>query len=153
MLHLVQFVDLVLQTLLQLLGVFLLLDADKFKSVNDTHGHSVGDKVIIGIASCLEKTFRESDVVFRLGGDEFAVFAAGLTDKTCATRVIDRLFRNVEAMDIPELPDRRVTVSIGAAFYLADRNVSFEALYERADSGTYESKKQAGNAVTFSPII
>ena len=54
--------------------MFCLIDCDKFKSINDTYGHSVGDKVIIAVAEKLRKTCRDSDVVLRLGGDEFAIF-------------------------------------------------------------------------------
>ena len=60
-------------------GMFCLLDVDKFKLINDTFGHGVGDKVIIAIADCLKASFRKGDVVMRLGGDEYAVFADGIT--------------------------------------------------------------------------
>ena len=62
-------------------GMFCLMDADKFKSINDNFGHAVGDKVIIAIADCLRKSFRDSDVVFRLGGDEFAAYAMDVKDE------------------------------------------------------------------------
>ena len=130
-------------------GMFCLLDADKFKSINDNYGHGVGDKVIIAIAECLKKTFRDTDVVFRLGGDEFAVYADGVNDEDIGQRIIERLFGNIEAIDIAELGDRKISVSVGGTFYPADHNDSFEALYARADSGLYESKKVVGNHVTF----
>ncbi len=56
-------------------GMFILLDIDSFKQINDHFGHVVGDLVITAVADALRRTFRDSDVVFRLGGDEFAVFA------------------------------------------------------------------------------
>lgn len=62
-------------------GLLCLLDCDKFKSINDTYGHVVGDKVIIAIADTLRKSCRDDDVVLRLGGDEFAVFIPGMLDK------------------------------------------------------------------------
>ncbi len=55
---------------------------DKFKSINDTYGHAVGDKVIIAIADTLRKSCRDDDVVLRLGGDEFAVFIPGMLIKS-----------------------------------------------------------------------
>ena len=134
-------------------GMFVLLDADRFKSVNDDFGHGVGDKVIIALAECMKKTFRDSDIVFRLGGDEFAAFATGVEDEEIGGRIIDRLFKNVEAIDIPELQGRKIEVSVGASFYPADRNDSFEELYARADRGTYESKKEKGNRVTFNDYM
>lgn len=130
-------------------GMFCLLDADKFKSINDNFGHSVGDKVICAIAKCMEKTFRGSDIVFRLGGDEFAAFSEGVVSEEIGEKILERLFDNVSRINIPELEGRKISLSVGASFYPATREDSFEALYNRADSGTYESKKSEGNAFTF----
>ncbi len=130
-------------------GMFCLLDADKFKTINDTYGHAVGDKVIIAIADCLQTTFRDSDVVFRLGGDEFAVFAEGVNDTEIAENIMERLFCNLGKITIPELGERKICVSAGGTFYPANRNDSFEALYARSDAGLYESKKTEGSHVTF----
>ena len=130
-------------------GMFCLLDADKFKSINDNFGHSVGDKVICAIAKCMEKTFRGSDIVFRLGGDEFAAFSEGVVSEEIGEKIIERLFDNISKVDIPELEGRKIALSVGASFYPATREDSFEALYNRADSGTYVSKKSEGNAFTF----
>lgn len=130
-------------------GMFFLLDIDKFKSVNDTYGHAVGDKVIIAVANCLKKSFRDSDVVMRLGGDEFAVYASGITNEASAKKVLDRFFNNINALEIEELGERKITISLGAVFYNADHNANFDELYHNADKCTYESKKSSGNAYTF----
>ena len=130
-------------------GMFLLMDADHFKSVNDNYGHGVGDKVIIAIADCMKSTFRDSDVVFRLGGDEFAAFVSGVDTEEVGENVINRFFKNIDGINIPELGDRKIQMSVGATFYPADRNDSFEEMYKRADAGTYESKKTEGNCFTF----
>ncbi len=130
-------------------GMFCLMDADKFKSINDTYGHAVGDKVLIAVADCLQTTFRDSDVVFRLGGDEFAVFAEGVNDIEIGEHIMERLFNNLGKITIPELEGRKICISAGGTFYPANRNDSFEALYARSDSGLYESKKTEGNCVTF----
>ena len=130
-------------------GMFCLMDADRFKSINDTYGHSVGDKVIIAIADCLKKTFRESDIVFRLGGDEFAVFSEGVTSEEIGRSIFNRLFRHIDMVKIPELKERKIEISVGAVFYPATKEDSFEAMYQRADRGTYKSKKISGNMVTF----
>ena len=130
-------------------GMFCLMDADKFKSINDNFGHAVGDKVIIEIANCLKKTFRDTDIVFRLGGDEFSVFADEVNDEEIGQRIFERLFDNLKKIDIPELGDREIQLSVGATFYPADKNDSFEELYKRADDGLYQSKKVEGNFVTF----
>lgn len=59
--------------------MFVLLDVDEFKGINDRFGHDVGDKVIIGLAACMTSAFRTTDTLMRLGGDEFIAFAPGMT--------------------------------------------------------------------------
>lgn len=59
-------------------NAFFLIDLDDFKTINDTYGHPVGDKVIRLVAESLESTFRCSDIIFRLGGDEFGALAIGV---------------------------------------------------------------------------
>lgn len=130
-------------------GMFIVLDVDRFKSINDVFGHSVGDKAIIALADGIKAAFRESDLVFRLGGDEFAVFAADVLDRETGTAVIERLFRRLEGIHIAEMGGKQFTVSAGAAFYRAGTDDSFEALYERADAGCYQSKTREGNFVSF----
>ena len=135
-------------------GMFCLMDADKFKSINDNYGHGVGDKVIIAIANCLKNTFRTYDITMRLGGDEFAVYAVGIVDDEIGKNVINRLFRKIDDILIPELGDRRITISLGSALFNAEENPTFEELYKRADLGTYESKKVQGNCHTcYSPEL
>lgn len=130
-------------------GMFCLMDADKFKSINDNYGHDVGDKVIIEIARCLQKAFRDNDIVLRLGGDEFAAFAVGVTDEKIGNKIIERFFNCIDEIDIPELGDRKICVSVGAALYLQEDHYSFDEIYKKADTCTYLSKKVQGNKVTF----
>ena len=130
-------------------GVFFLLDADKFKSINDTYGHDVGDQVIISIADSLKKSFRGEDIVMRLGGDEFAVYAPGVLSEEAADRVIGRLFSTIDAIDIPALGDRKICVSLGAAFWRNAEALSFDELYKRSDLKLYDSKLVEGNRVNY----
>ncbi len=130
-------------------GLFILLDADKFKSINDTYGHDVGDMVIIAIADALRGSFRGEDILMRLGGDEFAVYAPGIVNKNAATRVVERLFAALDATHIPELKERKIFVSLGAAFWNGVEQVSFDELYKRSDESLYDSKKVEGNYVNF----
>lgn len=129
-------------------GMFCLLDADKFKSINDNYGHAAGDKVIKAIADCLKKTFRESDVVMRLGGDEFSAYAIGIITKETGLKIIERFFHEIDCIDIPELKDRKISISMGTAFYYGNDD-TFETIYKRADECTYMSKKHEGSYVTF----
>jgi diguanylate cyclase (GGDEF)-like protein len=130
-------------------GMFCLLDADKFKSINDNYGHDVGDKVIKSIAECLKQTFRNTDVTMRLGGDEFAVYVVGVVNQTYGEVFIENFFDEIDAIEIPELGTRKITVSLGAAFFTVDENFSFAEIYKHADSAAYESKKFTGNHYTF----
>lgn len=130
-------------------GLFFLLDADKFKSINDNYGHDVGDQVIISIADAIRNSFRDGDILMRLGGDEFAIYAPGVCDMEAAKRVVRRFFMAIDAIDIPSLGDRKVCVSLGAAFWTTDESLSFDELYKRADTKLYDSKAVEGNQVTF----
>ena len=130
-------------------GMLAILDADHFKSINDTYGHQVGDEVIIAIANCMKNSFRDADVVMRLGGDEFSLFLSGMTDRALAEQVLSRFIDNIHAINIPQITDRKIEVSIGAAFLDQEQIKDFESLYKKADSGVYESKKTEGSCVTF----
>ncbi len=130
-------------------GMFCLFDLDDFKSINDNYGHDIGDKVLISVATCLANTFRENDVVYRLGGDEFAVFTENINDSKTGEGVVERFFNGLGDIDIPELGDRKINISGGGSFYPEGKGDTFEALYKRADTAVYESKKHSGNYITF----
>ncbi|SFB83519.1 sensor domain-containing diguanylate cyclase [Butyrivibrio sp. YAB3001] len=130
-------------------GMFILFDADKFKSINDTFGHEAGDCVLIAIADCMKHSFRERDIVLRLGGDEFAVYAPLVYDKESARPIIERFMKAIDDINLPEINGRKICVSLGVAFYQQDDIFTFEELYKRADSCTYESKKVQGSFVTY----
>ena len=130
-------------------GMFCLMDADKFKSINDNYGHDVGDKVIKAIAECLKKSFRSVDITMRLGGDEFAAYVTGVTGEPYGKTIIEKFFDEINTIEIPELGDRKISISLGAAFFTVGENLSFAEVYKRADSSAYESKKTSGNFYTF----
>ena len=130
-------------------GMFILLDADHFKSINDNSGHGVGDKVIVSIAHALKKTFRENDVVLRLGGDEFAAFAPGISSPVNGRSIVDDLIKCVTEIEIPEMKGRKIEISVGVAFYQMYDTFPFEELYKRADRCTYLSKKHLGSYATY----
>ena len=107
-------------------GMFMLMDVDKFKSINDNYGHDVGDKVLIAIADCLKKSFRDNDIVMRLGGDEFAAYAPTVLNEKVGQQIIDRFFDNIDKIKIPELGDRKICISMGVAFYHPNDEYSFD---------------------------
>ena len=127
--------------------MFCLFDANKFKSINDGYGHSAGDKVLIEIANCLKKTFRDTDILIRLGGDEFVVFAQGIESQKIGTQVLDRFMNNISNINIPELNGHKISISLGAV--LVSDNEDFPQMYSKADSLMYECKQRGGNAYKF----
>lgn len=127
-------------------GLFLLMDVDDFKSVNDTYGHDVGDLVIVAVADALRNTFREGDIVFRLGGDEYAVYVPGLTDDEARDHLVERIRAEIGRIAIPEMDNRPVVSSIGASYFLAEEGDTFEDLYQRADQEMYEEKRRKKHA-------
>ncbi len=130
-------------------GMLCILDVDKFKNINDDYGHNVGDKVIRGIADVLKQVFGDEDIIFRLGGDEYALYVMNLNDEEAGREIMDRFFKEIAGMDIPELGDNRICVSAGAVFFKDGDKRSFEDLYKLADSGVYESKKFNGSTLKF----
>jgi len=120
----------------------ILLDIDKFKSINDQYGHSIGDVVLREIASVLR--IDSGDRVFRIGGEEFAVILAGCQLKD-ATRVAERLCRQVSSLEVLE-NQQQVTVSAGVAW--AGDPTEHEATFRRADQALYHAKANGRNRVS-----
>jgi diguanylate cyclase (GGDEF)-like protein len=121
-----------------------LLDVDRFKSVNDTHGHAAGDAVLRSVGEYLRREFRGHDVVGRWGGEEFVVGMYGMSRKDAVRRLTDMLerFRREEfqGSDGPF----SVTFSAGVAEYMLDGSL-IDVLCDAADEALYRAKK-AGRA-------
>nr|AHF25605.1 diguanylate cyclase/phosphodiesterase with PAS/PAC sensor(s) [uncultured bacterium Contigcl_23] len=129
-------------------GVFMELDIDHFKAINDTCGHQAGDSAIRAVAESMRNTFRSNDICMRLGGDEFGVFAVGIIREEMAAAIVYRLFEWLDKAEIPELQGEKFSVSVGAALHAGDQASCFDELYAQADSAMYISKKAAGNMLT-----
>jgi len=130
-------------------GMFMMIDADKFKSINDTYGHNVGDEVLIAIANAMKNSFRSGDVLMRIGGDEFAAFSPGVVTKEIGDSLIKRLTDSLRSNHVDALGGQPIRVSIGATFCSDDEDVSFERLYRQADESMYVSKNTEGGSVTY----
>jgi len=118
-------------------------DIDRFKDVNDTHGHLVGDDVLVAVASVMTASVRPSDLACRIGGEEFALVLPA-TDRRPAVQVAARVRAAIENADCAGLP--RVTVSCGVATYPGDAD-SASLLTKRADDAMYAAKRAGRNAV------
>ena len=133
----------------------LLIDVDRFKRINDTHGHPVGDVVLKGLARVIAKTVRATDIVARYGGEEIIVLAPSTPWKT-ARSLAERLRVKIETASFP-VPDQagrkigalRVTVSIGVACFGPDVRDA-RMLIRRADEALYEAKGAGRNRVAVS---
>ncbi len=125
-------------------AMVLYVDLDRFKSVNDSLGHRVGDKLLIEVARRIQGVVRPTDVAARLGGDEYAVLCEDLNTIE-GLAVADRLS---SALGAPVTVDGRevlVTASVGVAF--SGRNLTAQTLIERADAAMYRAKERGRNRV------
>lgn len=126
--------------------IMLLIDGDCFKSVNDTYGHEVGDKVLQRIAAAIKQSFRAEDNVCRYGGDEFVVMMTH-SDSDQKNLIIDRVKKINAILSTPEDGIPPVTISVGIAH---GRNAKYaEELFEHADQALYETKSHGKNGFTF----
>lgn len=124
----------------------LLGDVDHFKSVNDTYGHPIGDKVLRGVADMLAEEAREPDVAARYGGEEFAVILPE-TDTEGARVIAERIRARIEAHTFQtELGPLKVTISIGVATF-PDHGDEKQVLIDRVDRALYAAKHDGRNRV------
>ena len=125
-------------------------DLDDFKSVNDAHGHPVGDTVLREFARALSRSVREVDTAGRWGGEEFLIVLPG-TDGAGATRLAERIREYLEGRTLltPEGVPVRITASFGVAEHAA--GVAFEELVATADAALYEAKRTGKNRVERAP--
>ena len=126
----------------------LMFDADRFKRVNDTHGHLVGDEVLIHVGQTLASGLRPLDLLARYGGEEFAALLPNVTN-TDALAVANRLRHAVESHPPQTAAGvlTEITVSIGVATASADAPPTLLALLERADAALLEAKQSGRNCV------
>ena len=124
----------------------LLIDADKFKEINDTHGHAVGDRVLMKVAATLRDSFRAEDYVCRIGGDEFAVLMVHSTTamKELVRGKIERANRKLRDTS-DGLPP--VSISVGVAF--SDRASATDDIFKDADRALYRMKEAGRGGVEF----
>lgn len=128
---------------------FLAIDIDHFKSINDTHGHAIGDGVLAGVAEHLRQVCRSSDLPVRVGGEEFLVVVAE-SDAPSAMAIAERLRAGIAAkrfVDIVPGVELQVTVSIGVSVFGMHGDTA-AALLRGGDEAMYASKRSGRNRVT-----
>ncbi len=127
----------------------LLLDIDRFKAINDTHGHLVGDKVIRCVADVMKRAVKGWDLVARYGGEEFVILLPS-TPLAGALGVAENIRRAIERTQLIRSSSKetiaRITISIGVAKYRAGE--ALDGFIQRADAALYRSKSGGRNRVT-----
>ncbi len=125
------------------------LDMDGFKEVNDTHGHAVGDDLLIAISRRLQEALRDEDTLARLGGDEFIIILRHLDDTFDVEIILQRILANVSAM--VRIHDYAITVSasLGVTFYPQKETVDAEQLIRQSDQSMYNAKQSGKNRYCF----
>jgi len=126
---------------------FILFDINLFKSINDTHGHPVGDEVIKAISQCITNALRKGEHLFRLGGDEFATFLMHTT-ATTAFEIAKRCLDEISAFDFTKvgMPEP-VRVSIGISHAEGGDKNAFDDLQWQADAAMYAAKRPGADDI------
>lgn len=129
----------------QLVAV-VFMDIDRFKDINDSLGHDIGDKLLKALAQRLRETVRDSDIVVRPGGDEFIIVLPGMVDVLHVHRITQKILDAVvQSLEI-DGNTLCVTASMGVTFY-PDDGLSPEILLRNADVAMYQAKAAGGNGI------
>ena len=125
-------------------GLFLMLDLNDFKSINDTMGHAAGDAILTELGRVLKGNCRENDIVARIGGAEFVMFLPGGFDRQTGKRKIGEIQESLRTVRISTWGIRGIKASIGAALCPED-GMDYGTLYKAADEAMYQAKEQSKN--------
>ena len=121
-------------------STMLMLDIDKFKNINDTYGHDVGDEILKDVTTVASKSIRESDILARFGGEEFTIFLPN-TDYKSAIVVAQKIRTSIESMR--SVQDIKSTISIGVSEVIRD----IDTAIKEADIALYRAKENGRNRV------
>lgn len=124
---------------------YAMIDLDRFKTINDEHGHATGDRLLRNLAMLLKQRLRRSDVVGRYGGDEFAVILPH-TDGATACRVLEEIRDSFSRLP-HSAGNRELTTTLSCGVAVFPAYATAEALAEAADAALYEAKRKGKNRV------
>lgn len=117
------------------------VDIDRFKTINDSLGHHIGDRALLKVAEILRVTFRRSDLIARLGGDDFAVLALEATGED-AKALVKRLRRQVADSNETSKEPYQLSISVGMARYEGDGRATLGGLLDQAEKAMQEEKAE-----------
>lgn len=123
----------------------MFVDLDKFKHVNDTLGHEIGDELLKIVASRLQHCIRAEDIVARLGGDEFVVVLTEIADGCATTQIADKILNRLSEPVIVREHQLAISASIGISEFHGHHQNDIQTLLAQADAAMYRSKQLGGN--------
>lgn len=126
----------------------LFLDLDRFKLVNDTYGHHIGDKLLVEVADVINGCIRASDSICRLGGDEFAILLEEINNVSAIEQVVSKILNRVQQTFSIEQYQISVSTSVGVS-YFKKGDVSANILLIQADEAMYKAKLRGRNQVFY----
>lgn len=118
-------------------GVFIIMDLDNFKEINDSYGHQIGDQVLARFAELLRSIFEGGGIVARIGRDEFAAYLDCLADEEALHAICAEICGKIHGIHVGE---RQLTTCIGAVIIQKDDN--YDSLYRMADDALYQAKRK-----------
>ncbi|MGM9924647.1 MAG: diguanylate cyclase domain-containing protein [Bacillus sp. (in: firmicutes)] len=122
-------------------GVFILIDIDNFKDINDTYGHQTGDDILQQVSAIIQKNIRSTDIAARWGGEELAIYLPRVPIKI-GKSIAERIRARVEGKTVPA-----VTISCGISYWNTTQADTSKELFKRADTVLYEAKNSGKNKV------
>ena len=125
------------------------LDLDGFKAVNDTHGHKVGDDLLVSLSNRMRQSLRDGDTLARLGGDEFVAVLADLDDNTDCLPLLNRLLTAASLPVVVGESTLQVSASLGVTFYPQEEEADADLLMRQADQAMYQAKLSGKNRYQF----
>lgn len=122
----------------------LVLDIDRFKEINDTYGHDIGDEVLKEFAKRVKSALRKNDILARIGGDEFVILLPNLTEEKNVSEIAERIQQCLREEWLIANEKIQITTSIGISFY-NEYDLEEKTLFKNADLALYQAKKKGRN--------
>jgi diguanylate cyclase (GGDEF)-like protein len=132
-------------------SLFLYIDMDDLKWINDHRGHQEGDQALIDLSRILQKTFRDSDIIARMGGDEFVVLLESTIEND--EILIARLHENIKDYNAKGTQHYKLSISMGAATFDPEDPISIDELLSKADGLMYaEKRKKSKKTLSYTEV-